>query len=287
MPPAGPPPPPDGASLVTRAGLDPDRIPGHVALIMDGNGRWANARGLSRNVGHEAGEQALFDTIEGALELGVQDLTIYAFSTENWRRPASEVRFLLNFNESLLLRRRDELHERGVRVRFIGRRDRPVPKRLVMRMEETEALTRDDRRLTLRIAFNYGAQAELADAAARAAADLATGRLKRVDEEAIAARLYDPQMPAVDLLIRTSGEQRVSNYLLWQAAYAELVFTDTLWPDFDRDELARCIAAYQSRERRFGGAEDAPAPVDSDAPAPVDADTPAGGPSDLAERDGR
>ncbi len=279
MPPAGHPSPPDGGSLLTRADLDPDRIPRHVALIMDGNGRWANARGLSRNVGHEAGEQALFDTVEGALELGLSDLTIYAFSTENWRRPASEVRFLLDFNESLLLRRRDELHERGVRVRFIGRRDRPVPKRLVTRMEETEALTRDDRRLTLRIAFNYGAQAELADAAARAAADLAAGRLKRVDEDAIAARLYDPQMPPVDLLIRTSGEQRVSNYLLWQAAYAELVFTDTLWPDFDRDELARCIAAYQSRERRFGGAEDVPAPVDADAPASTS--------SDLAERDPR
>ena len=272
-------PPPDDGSLLSRRGLDPERIPAHVALIMDGNGRWANARGLSRNVGHEAGEQALFDTVEGALELGLSDLTIYAFSTENWRRPASEVRFLMNFNESLLLRRRDELHERGVRVRFIGRRDRPVPKRLVTRMEETEALTRDDRRLTLRIAFNYGARAELADAAARAAADLVAGRLKQVDEDAIAARLYDPDMPLVDLLIRTSGEQRVSNYLLWQAAYAELVFTDTLWPDFDRDELARCLAAYQSRDRRFGGAEDVPAQVDADAPADA--------PTDLAEGDPR
>ncbi len=245
-------------TLAARHGLDPDRVPGHVAIIMDGNGRWANARGLPRNAGHEAGEAALFDVVEGALDLGVTDLTVFAFSTENWRRPPAEVRFLLGFNESLLTRRARELHERGVRVRFIGRRGRPVPRRLLRLIDDTEALTRDDDRMTLRIAFNYGGQAEIADAAARAAADVAAGVIARVDESAIAERLYDPQMPPVDLLLRTSGEQRVSNYLLWQAAYAELVFTAVLWPEFDRHELAAAIGEYQRRDRRFGAAVDAP-----------------------------
>ena len=233
-------------------------IPDHVAIIMDGNGRWANRQGLSRNAGHEAGEAALFDTVEGALELGIGHLTVYAFSTENWRRPAAEVRFLLNFNESLLVRRADELHQRGVHVRFIGRRDRRVPNRLVRLIESTEALTASDTRMTLRIAFNYGGQAELADAAAAAAADVAAGRLKRITPRSLEARLYDPSMPPVDLLVRTSGEQRTSNFLPWQAAYAELLFTETLWPDFDRHELRRCVQVYADRERRFGGAEDRP-----------------------------
>ena len=249
-----------GTDLLSSHGLDPGRLPGHVALIMDGNGRWANRRGLNRNAGHEAGEAALFDTVEGALELGITDLTVYAFSTENWRRPPGEVRFLLGFNESLLLRRADELDERRVRVRFIGRRGRPVPRRLVRLIEDTEALTARHRRLTLRIAFNYGGRAELADAAAVAAADVAAGRLAAIDEDALAARLYDPEMPDVDLLVRTSGEQRISNYLLWQAAYAELIFVDTLWPDFDRHALAEAVAAYQGRDRRFGGAVDTPRP---------------------------
>ncbi len=249
---------PDDSSrpLVERAGVDPRRVPGHVAIIMDGNGRWANQRGLKRNAGHEAGEQALFDTVEGALELGVADLTVYAFSTENWRRPTDEVRFLMNFNESLLVRRADELDDRDVRVRFIGRRGRPVPRRLVRLIDRTEALTADNGRMTLRIAFNYGGRTEIVDAARSLADDVAAGRLTRVDVRSLRARLYDPEMPDVDLMIRTSGEQRVSNYLLWQAAYAELVFTDTLWPDFDRDELARCVAEFQARDRRFGAVAD-------------------------------
>ncbi len=236
--------------------LDPERMPRHVAVIMDGNGRWANLQGLKRNVGHEAGERALFDTVEGALELGIEALTVYAFSTENWKRPAEEVRFLMNFNESLLVRRSDELHERGVRVRFIGRRGRPVPKRLVTLIEDTEAKTAENQRLTLYIAFNYGAQTELVDAARQLVEDVASGALKRIDDRALEARLYAPEMPPVDLLVRTSGEQRISNYLLWQAAYAELVFVETLWPDFDRVELARCVLEYQRRERRFGKAVD-------------------------------
>ena len=245
------------ATLASAHALDPGRIPRHVALIMDGNGRWANARGLRRNAGHEAGEQALFDTVEGAEELGIEQLTVYAFSTENWRRPAEEVRFLLGFNESLLVRRADELHERNVRVRFIGGRGRPVPRRLVRHIERTETLTADNTGLRFTIAFNYGSQREIAEAAAAAARDLAAGRIARIDEEAIAARLDEPTMLPVDLLVRTSGEQRISNFLLWQAAYAEFVFTETLWPDFDRHELARAIAEYQGRDRRFGTAVDA------------------------------
>jgi undecaprenyl diphosphate synthase len=238
--------------------VDPARVPAHVAVIMDGNGRWANRRGLRRNAGHEAGEQALFRAVEGALALGIGNLTVYAFSTENWRRSPDEVRFLLEFNRSLLLRRVDELIDRGVRVRFIGRRRRPVPKRLIDLIGRTEERTAGGRRMTLRIAFNYGARSELVDAARSAAEDLAAGRIRRIDERALAARLDDPAMPDVDLLIRTSGEQRVSNFLLWQAAYAELVFSDVLWPDFDEAELARCVAEYQARDRRFGSATDRP-----------------------------
>ena len=236
--------------------VDLDAIPAHVAIIMDGNGRWANRQGLSRNAGHAAGEEALFDTVEGALELGIDYLTVYAFSTENWRRPADEVTFLMNFNQSLLLRRIDELDERDVRVKFIGRRRRPVPSKLIELMERSETRTVDNRRMTLCVAFNYGGHAELVDAARQLVKDHADGAVKRIDERAFAARLYDPEMPPVDLLIRTSGEQRTSNYLPWQAAYAELVFVETLWPDFDRMELRRAIAEYQRRERRFGKAVD-------------------------------
>ncbi len=247
---------PDDRTAVYSPDLDHDRVPDHVAIIMDGNGRWANARGLKRNAGHEAGEEALFDVVEGALELGVSYLTVYAFSTENWKRPADEVRFLMGFNESLLLRRQDDLHALGVRIRFVGRRKRPVPKRLLTLIEDAEALTADNRRLTLVIAFNYGGHAEIVDAARQLAHDYADGSLKRIDERALAARLYDPEMPPVDLLVRTSGEQRTSNFLPWQAAYAELVFVETLWPDFNRVELERAIVEYQRRERRFGKAVD-------------------------------
>ncbi len=242
--------------MVTLPDLDTSNIPRHVAIIMDGNGRWANAKGLSRNAGHEQGEQALFDTVEGAIALGIDYLTVYAFSTENWKRPADEVRFLMNFNRQLLLRRGDELDERNVRVRFIGRRGRPVPKKLVEMIEQTERKTQENTGLTLVVAFNYGGHAELVDAARELAHDYAEGRVKRIDDRTFAARLYDPEMPAVDLMIRTSGEQRISNYLLWQAAYAELVFVETLWPDFNRVELERAIIEYQRRERRFGKAVD-------------------------------
>ncbi|MGI8574777.1 MAG: polyprenyl diphosphate synthase [Egibacteraceae bacterium] len=234
--------------------IDPRALPEHVGIIMDGNGRWARQRELPRRAGHEAGETALFDTVEGALELGLDYLTVYAFSTENWKRPPSEVAFLMNFNRDLLLRRADELDERRVRVRFIGRRGRPVPRRLVAMMESTEARTAHHDRLTLQVAFNYGGRAELVDAARLLAADVAAGRLKaeRVRESSLRSRLYEPDAPDVDLLIRTSGERRLSNFLLWEAAYAELVFTDVLWPDFRREELYVAVAEFQGRGRRFG-----------------------------------
>jgi undecaprenyl diphosphate synthase len=234
--------------------LDPDRMPAHVALVMDGNGRWAQQRGLKRTEGHAAGEEALFDTVEGGLEIGLQWMTVFAFSTENWRRPLDEVRFLMNFNERLLVARRDELHEKGVRVRFIGRRRGRVPARVRRRIEETEDLTRHNRTMTLTFAFNYGSRAELVDAAQGIARDVKAGRLdpEKIDERTLRRHLYAPDMPDPDLLVRTSGEFRISNYLLWQLAYAELYFTDVLWPDFRREHLFDAIAEFQKRERRFG-----------------------------------
>src|SRR4051794_14572048 len=196
-------------------------MPAHVALVMDGNGRWAQQRGLKRTEGHAAGEEALFDTVDGALDIGLRWLTVFAFSTENWRRPIDEVRFLMGFNERLLLKRRDDLNERGVRVRFIGRRHGRVPARVRKHIEDTEALTRRNRRLTLTFAFNYGGRAELADAARSIARRVAAGEVDpdRVDERMLARHLYAPDMPDPDLLVRTSGEFRISNYLLWQLAY--------------------------------------------------------------------
>jgi undecaprenyl diphosphate synthase len=234
--------------------LDPARIPAHVAIVMDGNGRWAQQRGLKRTDGHAAGEEALFDTVDGALDIGLAWLTVFAFSTENWRRPLDEVRFLMNFNERLLVARRDDLHERGVRVRFIGRRTGRVPGRVRRRIEETEALTHANRRLTLTFAFNYGGRAELVDATRAIAREVAAGRINpdKIDERVLHRHLYAPDMPEPDLLVRTSGEFRISNYLLWQLAYSELVFTDVLWPDFRREHLVEAIAEYQKRDRRFG-----------------------------------
>jgi undecaprenyl diphosphate synthase len=236
------------------ADLDPERIPRHVAVVMDGNGRWAQRRGLKRTDGHAAGEEALFDAVNGALEIGLSWLTVYAFSTENWRRPIDEVRYLMGFNERLLMQRRDELNTKGVRVRFIGRRGGRVPRRVRQRIEETEALTRTNRKLTLTFAFNYGGRAELVDAISAIAADVANGRLdpNRIDEKVVRRHLYAPDMPDPDLLVRTSGEYRISNYLLWELAYSELVFTDVLWPDFRRADLFAAIAEFQRRERRFG-----------------------------------
>jgi undecaprenyl diphosphate synthase len=237
--------------------MDQGRIPRHVAVVMDGNGRWAKQRGLKRTDGHAAGEEALFDTVNGALDVGLEWMTVFAFSTENWRRPIDEVRFLMGFNESLLLRRRDELNELGVRVRFIGRRAGRVPGRLRRRIADAEELTRGNRRLTLTFAFNYGGRAELVDAARAIAHEVAAGRLDpdKISDRTLARHLYAPDMPDPDLLVRTSGEFRISNYLLWELAYAELVFTDVLWPDFRRDHLFEAIREFQRRERRFGAVD--------------------------------
>jgi undecaprenyl diphosphate synthase len=213
-----------------------ETVPRHVAIIMDGNGRWAEARGLERTQGHEAGERALFDVVEGALEAGIRYLSVYAFSTENWSRPRSEVDFLLGFNRALLRQRRDELNERRVRIRRVGRRER-VPDDVLDEFDAAEEVTRHNDKLDLLVCFNYGGRAELEDAAKKGG---------------IADNLYAPDVPDVDLLIRTSGEKRLSNFLLWQAAYAELYFTDLLWPDFDRHALFDALRDYADRTRRFG-----------------------------------
>ena len=237
-----------------RAGEGIDRVPGHVAIVMDGNGRWAKARGLPRTEGHRAGEEAVARAVDAALELGVEWLTLYAFSTENWRRPPSEVRFLLNDTERFVLQRRDEFHAKGVRMRWIGRETR-VPKRILGHIRESVEMTRRNKRMTLTIAFNYGGRAEIADAARAIAVEVKERRLDpdRVTERTIAKHLYDPEMPEVDLFVRTSGEQRISNYLLWESAYAELVFLDVLWPDFGAEHLRDAVRRYRRRGRRFGG----------------------------------
>jgi undecaprenyl diphosphate synthase len=220
---------------------------------MDGNGRWAQRRGLRRTEGHAAGEEALWDVVDGALELGVRWLTVYAFSTENWKRPVDEVRFLMNFNRDILTRRRDGLNEQGVRIRFAGRRDWRVPRKLIREQDESMALTRAKSRLTLTFAFNYGGRAEIIDAVRAMMNDGV--KADDVSEKVLRRYLYEPDMPDPDLVIRTSGEFRISNFLLWELAYSELVFTPVLWPDFRKDDLAAAIREYQERDRRFGGVE--------------------------------
>jgi undecaprenyl diphosphate synthase len=240
--------------------LDLDRIPSHVAIVMDGNGRWAEQRGLPRTEGHGAGEEALWDTVQGAVAVGVRWLTVFAFSTENWRRPPGEVRYLMNFNRSLLRRRRDELHRMNVRIRFIGRRNWRVPRSVLKEIRIAEELTAANTGTTLSIAFNYGGRAEIVDAVKDLAREVRAGTLRpdRITEDMIAERLYSADMPPPDLLIRTSGEQRISNFLLWEVAYSELWFTPVFWPDFDRELLYEAIRDFQKRSRRFGGVPDEP-----------------------------
>lgn len=236
--------------------VDRRLVPRHIALIMDGNGRWAGERGLERTAGHAAGEAALFDAIDGALALGIGWLTAYTFSTENWSRPPDEVEFLMFFNEDLLTRRRDELHAKGVRMWFAGELEDPrIPDRNRTHMAEAAALTEGNTTLNLVLAFNYGGRAELVAATRAIAAEVAAGTLapESVDEAAISSHLHVPDMPDVDLMIRTSGEQRTSNYLPWQAAYAELLFLDTYWPDFGAQSLVDAVVEFQGRTRRFGG----------------------------------
>ncbi len=236
---------------------DPDlgQLPRHVGIIMDGNGRWAKQRGLTRSDGHSAGEEALFDVVDASIEIGLKWLTVYAFSTENWKRPPTEIRYLMYFNRRLLRNRRDELNGRGVRIRFTGRNDWRVPRNVDRDMTDAQDLTRANTGLTFTIAFNYGGRTEIVDAVHKLLDDHDKGRLKgeRLTPDSIRSRMYYPDMPDLDLLIRTGGEMRISNFLVWQAAYSELWFTPVYWPDFNRENLFEAIRDYQKRDRRFGG----------------------------------
>ncbi|MFI7108938.1 isoprenyl transferase [Nonomuraea sp. NPDC050227] len=248
-------PPTPHPSGATPPPIPRDLVPRHVAIVMDGNGRWAKARGLPRTEGHKAGESSLFDVIEGALELGVPYLSAYAFSTENWKRSPDEVRFLMGFNRDVIRRRRDELNAMGVRVRWAGRPGR-LWKSVISELQSAEEMTLGNSKLTLQFCVNYGGQAEIVDAAVKLAADIAAGRVKpsKVSEKVFARYLDEPEIPPVDLFVRSSGEQRFSNFLLWQSAYAEMVFLDRLWPDFDRRDLWAACEIYAKRDRRYGGA---------------------------------
>lgn len=240
---------------LTPPKLPKSAIPHHVALVMDGNGRWAKKRGLPRTKGHEAGEAALFDVVEGALQIGVKELSAYAFSTENWRRSPDEVKFLMGFNREVIRRRRDQMNEMGVRIRWVGRPQK-LWKSVRNELLEAEELTKKNKKLTLNMCVNYGGRAEIADAAALLAHDVAKKRIKpeQISEKLFAKYLDEPQMSDVDLFLRSSGEQRTSNFLLWQSAYAEMVFMDVLWPDVTRETLWKGIEIYAGRERRFGKA---------------------------------
>jgi len=230
-------------------------VPKHVAVVMDGNGRWAKERGLPRTAGHEQGEHSLFDVVEGAIEIGVKAISAYAFSTENWSRSPEEVRFLMGFNRDVIRRRRDEMHELGVRVRWAGRAPR-LWRSVIKELQVAEELTRDNDVCTLTMCVNYGGRAEIADAARRLAHDVAAGRVRpdKVNEDVFARYLYVPEWSDADLVWRTSGEQRLSNFMTWQAAYAEFVFSDVLWPDVNRTHLWAAIDEYARRDRRYGGA---------------------------------
>ena len=250
-----------GVSL-HQAGLTPpdlpaQAVPAHVACIMDGNGRWANARGLARSEGHRAGEATMMDVIAGAVEIGIKELSVYAFSTENWRRSPAEVRFLMGFTRQVLRAQTDDLLAWGVRVNWVGREPR-LWKSVLTEVRRSERITSENTTLTLNMCLNYGGRAEIADAARAIAEDVAAGRLKAsaVSERTFPRYLYSPVMRDVDLLIRTGGEQRTSNFLLWEAAYAELYFSDLPWPEFDRTQLWRACEAYASRDRRYGNAVD-------------------------------
>lgn len=234
-------------------------VPNHVAIVMDGNGRWANQRGLTRIEGHKAGESALLDVVAGAIEAGVKHLTVYAFSTENWKRSPEEVKFLMGFNREVLQRRRDQLNEWGVRIRWAGRRPK-LWASVIEDLQEAELVTARNKTLSLTMCVNYGSRIEITDAVNGIASRVLAGELKpgSITEKTIDKALQSNWLPPVDLFVRSSGEQRASNFLLWQSAYAEFVFLDTLWPDFDRSDLWAAIKHYGGRSRRFGAAADKP-----------------------------
>jgi len=248
-------PPTQHSSGAKPPKLKPNQIPQHVALVMDGNGRWAKQRGLARTAGHEAGEASLLDMVHGAIEIGVKELSAYAFSTENWRRSPEEVKFLMEFNRQVLRKRRDEMNELGIKIRWVGREKRLMAS-VIKELKEAEELTKNNKVLTLNMCINYGGRAEMLDAAVAIAKDAMKKKLKpdSLTEKSINKYLYAPQMRDVDLFLRSSGEQRTSNFLMWQSAYAEMVFLDVLWPDADRRTLWKAIEIYAERERRFGKA---------------------------------
>ena len=230
-------------------------VPRHVAIVMDGNGRWAKQRGLPRTAGHEAGEAALLDVVYGAIEIGVKEISAYAFSTENWKRSPEEVRFLMGFNRDVLRRRRDQMHELGVKIQWIGRRQR-LWASVIKELEEAQELTKRNKLLTLNMCVNYGGRAEIVDAVKEIAASVRSKKLSvdSITEKTVSRAMYDPRMSDVDLFLRSSGEMRTSNFLPWLSVYAEMVFMDVLWPDVDRRTLWKAIEIYAERERRFGKA---------------------------------
>ena len=252
----------DAAPPLHRPGLTPPVLPAaslpqHVAVVMDGNGRWANARGLPRTEGHRVGEANMLDVAAGAIEIGVKELSVYAFSTENWRRSPGEVRFIMGFARKVLRTQRDVLNSWNVRLRWIGRTPR-LWKSVLHELREAERLTAHNTGLVLNLCINYGGRAEIADATRAIAEDVAAGRLKAssISEKTIQRYLYSPTMRDVDLFIRTGDEQRTSNFLMWSSSYAELYFSPLPWPDFNRSELWRACEVYAGRERRYGGAVD-------------------------------
>jgi undecaprenyl diphosphate synthase len=230
-------------------------VPHHVAVVMDGNGRWAKKRGLPRTAGHEAGEAALFDMVEGALEVGVKELSAYAFSTENWKRSPDEVKFLMGFNREVIRRRRNQMNDMGVRIRWVGKEKR-LWKSVLDELLEAEDLTKKNKKFTLNMCVNYGGRAEIVDATTKIAMDIAKRKIKpdQINEKLFSKYLYNPGMSDVDLFLRSSGEQRTSNFLPWQSVYAEMVFMDVLWPDVTRKTLWDAIKIYGERDRRFGKA---------------------------------
>jgi len=242
------------AEALTSVQIGEFAVPRHVAIIMDGNGRWAAARGLPRAEGHRRGVEALRRTVRAAGDIGIEILTIFSFSSENWSRPSSEVRDLMGLLRRFIRNDLVELHQNGVHVRVIGERE-DLDSEIRRLLEEAEQLTRDNNKLTLVVAFNYGGRQEIARAAQRLVDEVVAGRLAAgaITADRLGAALDAPDLPDPDLIIRTSGEQRLSNFLLWQAAYSELVFVPTYWPDFDRATLESAIAEYRRRERRFGG----------------------------------
>jgi undecaprenyl diphosphate synthase len=247
---------------VSKKGVRPpkfEKVPKHVAIVMDGNGRWANKRGLTRIEGHKAGEAALLDVVAGAIEAGVSELTVFAFSTENWKRSPEEVRFLMGFNKDVLRARRDQLNHWGVKIRWVGRRPK-LWASVIDELEAAQEMTRRNKVLTLTMCVNYGSRIEIVDAINEIVLLAAKKKIKpgSITEKSFGKMLSTNPLGDVDLFLRSSGEKRISNFLLWQSAYAELVFSEVLWPDFDRKQLWTSIAEYSTRQRRFGGAIDSP-----------------------------